>query len=162
MEKNRYQRDFLILHVTCLSFVSWACVLLVITKGKEPCAVDSALLSRTMILLINRNLWLFYLCCWFNLKVLNNNQHLQCELRTVYEHGQPDHVNYQLTQWRHSIGNDSEEKSQYRTRYRIDLKNQHRPILTQSLSDHMLLTGDACTRPSTADNMFTSSLPGKC
>ena len=128
-KKNRYQREvsmFSILHVTCLRFVSWACVVLVITKGKEPCAVDRALLSRTMILLINRNLWLFYLCCWFNMKVLNNNQHLQCELRTVYVQGQPDHVNYQLTQWRHSIGNDSEEKSQYRTRYRIKVKKQYR------------------------------------
>ena len=60
------------------------------------------------------------------MKVLNNNQHLQCELRTVYVQGQPDHVNYQLPQGRHSIDNDSDEKSQYRTRYRIEVKKQYR------------------------------------
>ena len=30
-------------------------------------------------------------------KVLNYNQHLQCELIAVYKLGQPDHVTYQLT-----------------------------------------------------------------
>ena len=34
--------------------------------------------------LINWNLWLVYLCCWFNKKVLNNNHHLQYELTTSY------------------------------------------------------------------------------
>ena len=57
--------------------------------------------------LINWNLWLVYLCCWFNKKVLNNNHHLQCELTILV---QPDHVTYQLTQWHHNIGIDTISK----------------------------------------------------
>ena len=35
---------------------------------------------------------------------------------------QPDHVSYQLTKLRHSMGIDIEEKSPNRTRYRIDFQ----------------------------------------
>ncbi len=83
IEKNQYQREVsmfsILLHVTCLGFVS-----------RDP----------------------------------------------VFFYHQPDHVTYQLTQWRHSIGINIEEISQHRTRYRIDLKKRYRPIVNSPLQKH--------------------------
>ena len=91
----------------------------------------SASLSRTIIKLINWDLWLVYLCCWFNKKVLNNNHLLQCELTILV---QPDHVTYQLTQWHHNIVRRKKSTS-YSVSYRFETTVSAHPIppVTQNL-----------------------------